>query len=39
MGRRIGSKTWDRIVEFLRIFGLSVNAQKLMWADVLEFMH
>ena len=38
MGRRIGPKTWDRIVEFLRIFGLPVNAQKLMWADVLEFM-
>ena len=39
MGGRIGPKTWDRIVEFLGIFGLSVNAQKLMWADVLEFIH
>ena len=29
MGRRIGSKTWDRIVEFLEILGLSVNAHKL----------
>ena len=29
MGRRIGPKTWDRIVEFLEILGLSVNARKL----------
>ena len=29
MGRWIGPKTWDRIVEFLEILGLSVNARKL----------
>ena len=36
MGRRIGPKTWDRIVEFLEILGLSVTVQKLLWAVVLE---
>ena len=39
MGRMIGPKTWDRIVEFLEIFGLSVTVHKLMWAFMLGFMH
>ena len=30
MGRRIGPQTWDRIVEFLEILGLSMNAQNWM---------
>ena len=34
MGRRISPKTWDRIVEFLEVFGLSVAVQKLLWAVV-----
>ena len=33
------SKHGTELSNFLEIFGLSVNAQKLIWADVLEFMH
>ena len=36
MGRRIGPKTWDRIVEFFGHLGLSVNAQKMSGLLVLE---
>ena len=40
MGRLIGPKTCDRIVEFFfRLFRQPVNVQKLMWAVMLEFMH
>ena len=39
MGRMIGPKTWDRIVEFVLDFLDSRKLQKLLWAVMLEFMH
>ena len=39
MGRRIGPKTWDRIVEFFGHLGLFVNAQKNQCAACVEIGH
>ena len=40
MGRMIGPKTWDRIMEFFfRLFGLSVTIQKPIGLVVLEIKH
>ena len=32
MGRMIGPKTWDRIVEFLETFGAVRDSPKTGWA-------